>query len=80
MQKIRTELQLNDYKPTVVNGIAYKANAQAVLQKYFSTLMTYPMYINAANCEVALEVMKLSIELGGFPLIDLVFDPSITTE
>ena len=47
-----------------------------MLYKYSSTLMTYPMYVDSRNCKAALEIMKMSIELGGFPLIDLVFEPA----
>ena len=34
------------------------------------------MYVNAKNHQAAFNVMKLSCELGGFPLVDAVFEPT----
>ena len=70
-------------------GLCYKANAQAILYSYFSSLITYPMYVHnqvsvltkrlspIVFCQNAIDAtnfVELSLELGGFPLVDPIFE------
>ena len=42
--------------------------AQAILYNYFSSLKTYPVMVNEQNVDQFIKFMKLSLEMGGFPL------------
>ena len=43
-------------------------------------MKTYPIYVHAENYKDAIEFIYLSYELGGFPLVDIVFDPTSRTD
>ena len=52
----------------------YLPYAQAILYNYFSALITYPVYVHAQNADDVVEFMKLSLEMGGFPLCDAIYE------
>ena len=66
--------------PVKLAGVEYQANAQAILYNYFSTLKTYPVYVDAQNYKDVIEFIYLSYELGGFPLVDIVFEPTSSSD
>jgi len=46
-KRISKEVEENNFLPvTDKAGLCYKANAQAILYNYFSSLITYPMYVH----------------------------------
>ena len=68
------QIKTNGYKPIERAQIKYLPNAQAMLYSYFSTMKSYPIYMTSENFNEALELITLSLELGGFPLLDVVFE------
>ena len=66
-------LQDNLYKPVTIDGIEYKANAQALLYRYFATLQSLTVVVTLDNVKDAIELLKLSCELGGFPILNAKF-------
>jgi hypothetical protein len=79
-KKIQELFLENDFMPVTLNGVEYLPNVQAVLYNYFQTMTTYPVYVNSDNHQDAKELINLSFELGGFPLIDPVFEPSTSRD
>ena len=74
-KRITKQIEDNDYQPvTDKSGAKFVPSAQAILYSYFSSLVTYPMYVHLDNANDAVEFVTLSIELGGFPLVDAVFE------
>ena len=72
-EKISKMLIESVYEPITQAGNRYQMNAQAVLYNYFSALKSYPIYVTTENVNDAIELLKLSAELGGFPLLDVVY-------
>ena len=55
-------------------GVRYLPYAQAILYNYFSAIETYPLKINSQNVTDAKNFIKLSLNLGGFPLCDPIYE------
>ena len=69
IKKISQALQDNLFKPVTVDGVEYKANAQALLYRYFTTMKSSTVTITSENVKESIELLKLSCELGGFPIL-----------
>ena len=72
-EKISKKLEANAYEPITQAEKRYQMNAQAILFNYFSALKSQPIYVTTENVSDAIELLKLSAELGGFPLLDVVY-------
>ena len=57
------------FKPVTVDEVEYKANAQALLYRYFTTMKSLTLAVTPENAKETVELLKLSCELGGFPII-----------
>ena len=57
------------FKPVTVDEIEYKANAQALLYRYFTTMKSSTLKVTPENAKEAVELLQISCELGGFPIL-----------
>ena len=65
----------NDFSEFVdQSGVRYLPYAQAILYNYFSTLTMYPVYLHEQNTDDFVAFMRLSLEMGGFPLCDVIYE------
>ena len=49
INKVSTGLQENLFKPVTIDGVEYKANSQALLYRYFTTLKAQTLKVNSDN-------------------------------
>ena len=68
-KKISAALKDSQFKPVTVDEVEYKANAQALLYRYFTTMKSQKITVTPQNIKEAIEMLQISCDLGGFPIL-----------
>lgn len=75
-KKIAKRVEDNDFSGVDdhSSGVRYLPYVQAIVYNYFSALTTFPVYVHAQNADDVVDFLMLSLEMGGFPLCDAVYE------